>query len=111
MRIYKILDKQDWAGLRKTGRFAGSVKDLADGYIHFSTAQQVRGTAARHYAGRGDLVLLEIDAELLGDGLRWEPSRDGQIFPHLYGVLEEEAVLLSRPLPWLDTVHGFPDGL
>ncbi len=111
MLIYKILEKADWAILRKSGRFSGSVKDLADGFIHFSTAQQVRATASRHYNGRGDLVLLEVDADLLGDGLRWEPSRDGQIFPHLYGVLHEDAVMLSRPLPWQGDAHGFPEGL
>ncbi len=111
MKIYKILDKNDWAAFRKSGRFEGSVDDRRDGYIHLSTAGQLRGTAAKHYAGRGDLALLEIDADRLGEELRWESSRDGQLFPHLYGVLYQDMVMLSRPLPWDGVTHIFPPGL
>jgi uncharacterized protein (DUF952 family) len=111
VKIYKILDKTDWALFRKAGRFDGSAVDLKDGYIHMSTAAQVRGTAAKHYAGRTDLTLLEIDAERLGDDLRWESSRDGMLFPHLYGTLYQDMVLLSRPLPWDGVTHMFPANL
>jgi uncharacterized protein (DUF952 family) len=111
MKIYKILDKTDWAILRKSGRFEGSADDKRDGFIHLSTAAQLRGTAAKHFSGRGDLALLEIEAERIGDALRWEPSRDGLLFPHLYGVLMQDMVVLSRPLPWDGITHLFPAGL
>ncbi len=108
MKIYKIIDKNDWAAFRKAGRYDGSAHDVRDGYIHMSTAVQVRGTAAKHFAGRSDLVLLEIDAARLGEELRWETSRDGQLFPHLYGRLYQDVVILSRPLPWDGIIHQFP---
>jgi uncharacterized protein (DUF952 family) len=111
MKIYKILDKTDWAILRKSGRFEGSADDKRDGFIHLSTAAQLRGTAAKHFSGRGDLALLEIEAERIGDALRWEPSRDGLLFPHLHGVLMQDMVVLSRPLPWDGITHLFPAGL
>jgi uncharacterized protein (DUF952 family) len=111
VKIYKILDKSDWALFRKTGHFDGSAVDRKDGYIHLSTAAQVRGTAAKHFAGRTDLTLLEIEANRLGEDLRWESSRDGMLFPHFYGVLYQDMVLLSRPLPWDGTTHVFPPDL
>jgi uncharacterized protein (DUF952 family) len=111
MKIYKILDRTDWAILRKSGRFDGSADDRRDGYIHLSTSAQVRGTAAKHFAGRGDIILLEIDADRIGDALRWESSRDGMLFPHLYGTLLQDMVVLSRPLPWDSVSHVFPAGL
>ena len=88
MMIYKILPRTEWEQAQATGQFTGSVVDIQDGYIHFSTAEQVAETAAKHFAGRTDLVLLEIDENSLGEHLRWEPSRGGALFPHLYGSLQ-----------------------
>jgi uncharacterized protein (DUF952 family) len=83
--------------------------DLADGYIHFSTAAQARETAAKHFAGQADLVLVAVDAGALGTALRWEPSRGGQLFPHLYAELPMAAVRWVKPLPLgPDGVHVFP---
>ena len=87
-RIYKIIARQAWDDARARGVFAGAAIDLADGYIHFSTAAQAQETAARHFAGQADLVVLEVEADDLGAALRWEPSRGGALFPHLYGVLQ-----------------------
>ena len=96
--IYKILDAPAWAEAQAAGAFAGSPVDHADGFIHFSTAAQAQETARRHFAGRGDLVLLTVEAAGLGDGLRWEPSRGGDLFPHLYGVLPASTVIAARPI-------------
>lgn len=98
MRIYKILPRADWAAAERAGRFEGSAADLADGYIHFSTAAQVRETAAKHFAGQDGLVVLAIEAGDLPD-LRWEPSRGGQLFPHLYAALDASLVRAARPAP------------
>lgn len=87
-RIYKILSRAEWAKAQADGRFAGSAVDARDGYIHFSTAEQAQETARRHFHGQADLVVLEIEAGDLGEALRWEPSRGGALFPHLYGVLD-----------------------
>jgi uncharacterized protein (DUF952 family) len=87
LRIYKILPRPQWSAAHEAGRFAGSGIDLADGYIHFSTAAQAGETARRHFAGQADLVVLEVEADDLGEALRWEPSRGGDLFPHLYGPL------------------------
>lgn len=87
-RIYKILHQDEWRQAEAAGSFEGSAVDHADGYIHFSTATQAQETAAKHFAGRDGLVVLEIEADDLGAGLRWEPSRGGQLFPHLYGPLD-----------------------
>jgi uncharacterized protein (DUF952 family) len=89
------------------GAFAGSAVDLADGYIHFSAAGQARETARRHFAGQADLVVLAVDAASLGADLRWEPSRGGDLFPHLYGALSSGQVIDARPAP-LDA-DGVPD--
>lgn len=86
-RIYKILPRGDWENALARGTFAGSAVDLADGFIHFSTAAQAQETARRHFAGQDDLVVLEIEADDLGAALVWEPSRGGDLFPHLYGPL------------------------
>lgn len=91
-RIYKLLGAGEWAAATAVGRFEGSEVDRRDGYIHFSTGAQVAETARRHFSGRDDLVLLGLDAEPLGEALRWEPSRGGDLFPHLYGPLEAGAV-------------------
>ncbi|ARQ00287.1 DUF952 domain-containing protein [Pseudorhodoplanes sinuspersici] len=107
--IYKIVPASLWQDAQEAGVFAGSEVDLRDGYIHFSTAQQVVETAAKHFAGQRDLVLLHIDADLLGDALKWEPSRGGALFPHLYDKLDVAQVLCVDPLPLGDDGrHVFP---
>ncbi len=98
-RIYKILPRADWAAARSAGRFEGSPVDHADGFIHFSTADQAAETARRHFAGQGDLVVLEIEADDLGGDLKWEPSRGGDLFPHLYGPLQVVRVLAVHDAP------------
>ncbi|MEO8812314.1 MAG: DUF952 domain-containing protein [Caulobacteraceae bacterium] len=85
--IYKILARSEWTAAAATGRFDGSPVDLADGFIHFSTAVQAPETARRHFRGRAGLVVIAVAAEALGDALKWEPSRGGALFPHLYGSL------------------------
>jgi uncharacterized protein (DUF952 family) len=99
-RIYKILPRVDWARAEALGVFAGSPVDLADGYIHFSTAAQAPETARRHFAGQDELVVLAVDTESLGPALRWEPSRGGALFPHLYATLPVPLVVevIEAPL-------------
>ena len=96
--IYKICQAADWAEAQRAGEFRGSAADCADGYIHFSTATQVAETAAKHFASMSDLVLVAVVAEDLGSALRWEPSRGGALFPHLYGALPAAAVRWVKPL-------------
>ena len=108
--IYKICSDALWREAERVGVFAGAAIDLEDGYIHFSTAAQAPETAARHFAGQGELVLVAVAAEALGDGLRWEPSRGGDLFPHLYGPLRLDAVRWVRALPLgPDGRHVFPE--
>ena len=110
--IYKISPGKDWQQAEARGRFSGAPVDLADGFIHFSAADQVRETAAKHFAGQEGLVLVAIEAEALGEGLKWEPSRGGALFPHLYGELDMSAVRWVRDLPLgADGAHLFPEGL
>jgi uncharacterized protein (DUF952 family) len=97
--IFKIIATEDWRAAEAAGGFAGSGVDLADGYIHFSTAGQAPETAAKWFAGRDGLALVAVDPAALGTALRWEPSRGGALFPHLYGLLPMSAVVWSRPLP------------
>ena len=108
--IFKLCRASEWAEAERAGTFLGSPVDLRDGYIHFSTAEQVADTAARHFAGVDGLALLAVDADTLGSALRWEPSRGGALFPHLYGPLPVASVLWMRALP-LDASgrHVFPD--
>lgn len=91
-RIYKILPRRDWERAFDAGVYLGSEVDRADGFIHFSTAAQAQETAIRHFRGQADLVVLEIEAGDLGEALRWEPSRGGDLFPHLYGELHPALV-------------------
>jgi uncharacterized protein (DUF952 family) len=107
--IYKICEAALWAAAEFVGEFRGSTVDLADGYIHFSTAGQVAETAAKHFSRVPDLVLVAVAAEDLSGALKWEPSRGGALFPHLYGVLPMAAVRWAKPLP-LDArgSHVFP---
>ncbi|MBS7555074.1 DUF952 domain-containing protein [Ancylobacter dichloromethanicus] len=98
--IYKIAPRALWQAAEAAGQFDGAPVDLADGFIHFSTAAQVQETAARHFAGQDDLVLVAIRVERLDPArLRWEPSRGGDLFPHLYGPLALDAVGFVRDLP------------
>jgi len=108
--IYKIAPKSLWDEAVAQGAFTGAPVDLADGYILFSTAEQTRETAAKHFVGQNDLVLAVIDAERLGDKLKWEPSRGGALFPHLYRTLAIDEVLSVHPLPMnSDGMHDFGD--
>ncbi|MEC9344307.1 MAG: DUF952 domain-containing protein [Pseudomonadota bacterium] len=107
--VYKIATRTQWATAQQEGRFDGAPVDLQDGFIHFSTAGQVRETAARHFAGRDDLLLIEVDGAVLGEALKFEVSRGGDLFPHLYAPLELDAVTRSWPLPLDgDGAHVFP---
>lgn len=97
--IYKLLGADEWAAAQATGRFEGSEVDRLDGYIHLSTGAQVAETARRHFSGRNDLMLISLDAESLGEALRWEPSRGGDLFPHLYRPLGVGEVDEARAVP------------
>jgi uncharacterized protein (DUF952 family) len=99
MVVYKIVATEEWTRAEAAGVFMGASVDLADGFMHFSTAEQAADTAAKWFADRDDLTLAAIDAGSLGEDLRWEPSRGGALFPHLYGPLPLSAVVWSRPLP------------
>ncbi|WP_404406288.1 DUF952 domain-containing protein [Pelagibacterium halotolerans] len=96
--IYKIATKADWEAAWAAGELKGTPIDLADGYIHFSTADQLAETLDKHYRGRSELVLATIDPGLLPEGLKWEPSRGGALFPHLYAALPMSAVIAERAL-------------
>ncbi|MEZ5841645.1 MAG: DUF952 domain-containing protein [Hyphomicrobiales bacterium] len=110
--VYKIVPEPLWRAAAAAGMFDGAPVDHADGYIHFSAADQVRETAARHFAGGTGLLLVAIDAAALGAALKWEPSRGGALFPHLYGGLPLGAVVSVVPLPLGDDGrHVFPEGL
>ena len=109
MLIFKILRAPEWAELRRTGQTAGAPVDLADGFVHFSTADQAPETAAKHFAAADGLVLLALEADALGDALTWEVSRGGALFPHLYAPLRLADVIWTKPLPLLDGVHQFPE--
>ncbi len=109
--IYKICPRSLWAEAETAGHFAGAPIDLADGFIHFSTAAQAAETAARHFAGISDLLLITVEAEALGHALVFEPSRGGDLFPHLYGKLSLDAVKAVDALPLgPDGRHVFPAG-
>ncbi len=97
--IYKICDQQSWRAALAAGQYRGSAVDAHDGFIHFSTAEQLAETAAKHFARQTDLVLIAVDGDALGGALKWEPSRGGALFPHLYAALPVTAVCWSRPLP------------
>ncbi|MEZ5419037.1 MAG: DUF952 domain-containing protein [Vicinamibacterales bacterium] len=110
--IYKLVPAASWRQAEVLGRFIGSPADLADGFIHFSTAAQVAETAARHFAGVADLVLVEVATADVEAALRWEPSRGGALFPHIYGDLPLSAVRSVTPLPvGEDGRHVWPSSL
>jgi len=96
--IYKICSASAWREAERRGAYTGSADDLRDGFIHFSTAAQVAETARKHFFGQTGLFLIAIDAEALGEALRWEPSRGGALFPHLYGELDLGAVTAVHDL-------------
>ncbi len=109
MLIYKIFRESEWTALRETGETAGAPDDLADGFIHFSTADQAPGTAAKHFAQETGLWLLAVESESLGRAMKWEPSRGGQSFPHLYGTLRLSDIVWAKPLPNIAASHLFPE--
>jgi uncharacterized protein (DUF952 family) len=110
MRIYKILPRHEWTAALACGRFEGSAIDLQDGYIHFSTAPQAGETARKYFAGRPDLVVLEVEGDDLARDLKWEPSRGGDLFPHLYAALDVGSVVAIHEAPLdLDGVPRVPE--
>ncbi|QIE45114.1 DUF952 domain-containing protein [Pseudohalocynthiibacter aestuariivivens] len=111
MIIYKIFRAPEWADLRANGQSDGAPVDLADGFVHFSTPAQAAETAAKHFAGEDGLMLLGVETDRLGDDLRWEPSRGGALFPHLYRELRLSDVSWAQPLPLADGQHQFPPGV
>jgi uncharacterized protein (DUF952 family) len=110
--IYHVCRAEEWEAARLAGRYPGSSQDRADGFIHFSSGTQVSESVARHRAGQSGLVILEVDAPALGAALRWEASRGGALFPHLYGELPLTAVTRFAELALgADGRHVFPWGL
>jgi len=108
-RLYKIVPAALWRQAEKAGVFRGSEHDRRDGFIHFSTAEQTAETAAKHFAGQDDLLLVTVDGAALGDSLKWEPSRGSALFPHLYSALAMTAVIGVSPLPLgADGKHRIP---
>lgn len=108
--ILKILRSEEWAGFQLAGEFHGSAIDISDGFIHLSTPAQVAETARQHFSGEDGLTLIAIDPRAPGDALRWEPSRGGALFPHIYGVLEMSHLLWAESLPiGPDGLHMLPD--
>ncbi len=102
--IYKICERAAWQAAKSAGLYRGSALDISDGFIHFSSAAQVSETAAKHFAGQTDLILVAADGDALGAALKWEASRGGAQFPHLYAALPLTAVRWARPLP--DEIDG-----
>ncbi|NKB53059.1 MAG: DUF952 domain-containing protein [Rhizobiaceae bacterium] len=100
--IFKITPKTDWEAALDSGVYEGAPIDLQDGFIHFSSAEQVAETAAKHFANKTDLLLVAVDAGMLGADLKWEVSRGGALFPHLYSNLSLDSVEWSRPMPLSD---------
>ena len=108
--IYKICPLSIWREAEWRGSFSGCGIDRGDGFIHFSTAVQLRETAARHFAGQDGLALVAVDETVLGHALKWEPARDGSLFPHFYSDLALAAVRWIKPLPLgADGRHLFPE--
>jgi uncharacterized protein (DUF952 family) len=108
--IFKILPEPLWEQAKAAGTFAGVGIDVADGYIHFSSSEQVEATARLHFANQHGLVLVAFAADAFGAALKWEASRGGQLFPHLYATLDPGLALWAKPLPWDGTKHVFPAG-
>ncbi len=111
MLIFKIFRTEEWQNLRTQGQTTGAPIDVADGYIHFSTANQATETAAKHFAGEDGLHLIAVDTDQLGEALEWEVSRGDDLFPHLYREMTLKDVVWAQPLPLVDGSHQFPAGL
>ncbi|MEQ8366111.1 MAG: DUF952 domain-containing protein [Roseicyclus sp.] len=111
MFIYKILRADEWSSLQIHGETAGAPIDVADGFIHFSTAAQAAETAAKHFANEDGLILAAFDTDTLGPTLKWEVSRGGEEFPHLYAPLRLADMVWRVPLPFVDGTHQFPEGM
>lgn len=111
MLVFKIFRRAEWDAFVAAGRSDGAPIDRIDGYIHLSTAPQVAETAARHFAGQSDLVLVALDANRLGAALKWEPSRGGALFPHLYRAMVAADVVWDKSLPLGAAGHIFPEGV
>jgi uncharacterized protein (DUF952 family) len=110
MLVYKILRADEWAAMQAAGELEGTPIDQRDGFIHLSSAEQAEATAALHFQGESDLWLLAVPVASLGEALRWEPSRGGASFPHLYRALRIQEVQWCQPLPLGQGGHEFPDG-
>lgn len=108
--LYKICSAAEWSAAATTGAFTGLAADRRDGFIHLSAAHQLRATTAKHFAGRGDLVLVAFEEAVLAP-VKWEVSRGGDLFPHVYGTLPVAAAAWVKPLPLADGLHVFPDGI
>lgn len=111
MMIYKIFRDAEWQAMQQAGQTDGAPIDLSDGFIHFSTGPQAAETAAKWFAGVDGLWLVAFDADAMGDALKWEPSRGGALFPHLYRALRMDEVHWAKPLPWDGAAHVFPEGV
>ena len=109
--LYKIMSWQEWETAQAQGIYKGSEVDRRDGFIHLSAANQVRATAQKHFFGKTDLLLLSVREEDLGQSLKWDVSRGGNLFPHIYGPLPISVVSEVIPLPLVNGVHQFPEGL
>jgi uncharacterized protein (DUF952 family) len=109
--LYKIMSWQEWETAQEQGIYKGSEVDRRDGFIHLSAAHQVRATVKKHFLGKTDLLLLSVREEDLGQSLKWDVSRGGDLFPHIYGPLPISAVSEVTPLPLVNGVHQFPEGL
>ncbi|WP_170435129.1 DUF952 domain-containing protein [Ruegeria arenilitoris] len=109
MLIYKIFRAEEWAALQAQGETRGAPIDLADGFVHFSTAKQAAETAAKHFAGVENLTLVACDAQKMGHDLKWEVSRGGALFPHLYRNMRMADVVWAKPLPLENGAHRFPE--
>ena len=111
MLIYKIFRPEEWQSLIDHGKTQGAPIDVTDGYIHFSTSEQVRETAAKHFANAGDLILVACDSGAMKPDMKWEVSRGGALFPHLYRLMRMADVIWHKPLPQGDTGHILPDDM
>ena len=110
--IYHLARKAEWESSMEAGVYHGTAEDHADGFLHFSTAEQVAESARKHRAGERDLILLFVDEDALDDKLVWEPSRGGQLFPHLYASLQVAAVVKTADLPLDESgIHIFPEDM
>jgi uncharacterized protein (DUF952 family) len=109
-KVYKIIDATAWGQAVAAGVFSGAAIDLQDGYIHLSDASQVETTAKLYFAGQRNLLLLAFDPGIFGESLKWEASRGGALFPHVYGTLNPASTLWAKALPWNGTFHEFPEG-